>query len=586
LVDLEVIRRAVDGDADARQAVLEGCQGRALAVARGFTGDRDEAEDLAQEVLVKVYQSLSFLKEPERFWGWFETLAQRVCLGWRRRERRRELILGELCIEDEREDPSVAPDPFSGPEEALLEAERRQGIRRALRNIGAQGRKALEMFYLDGLSVQEIAGRLGVPENTVKQRLYLGRLGLREELITMPETAEERQGAVENPPLRFSLWGEKSSGDVPYNPFTLTRSLLTQQILIQIARAPKTEEEVAAAVGADRMYVADHLSELVKGELVKRLEGDRYVADFFILQKEEQESLHGLMRDVGRRDAEIIAGHIPEAREAFDRCPFEAQGFGWEDMRWVVVAVFLANLGVRRAHPEVYMIRPPVRPDGNRWFFSGQTRDVPKPKWVTGWNSSYDELGGVGHFWTPAIQKPWITVPDRRTRPVLYALADGPKDLKAVEDETGLEDVRTIAAEMVAAGYVAQEGDQLRLAVPAFTEAEDRTLCPVVDRICREVVERSRRPGLQGLDDLLDGLSFEGLRDQYPVMRAFVSSDISGYCLEALVEMGHLGTPPAEVSGTWACWAWKGEVGLISWDTQIRLRTFHKERLLWLPGPG
>ncbi|OGG43716.1 MAG: hypothetical protein A3F84_27380 [Candidatus Handelsmanbacteria bacterium RIFCSPLOWO2_12_FULL_64_10] len=521
------------------------------------------------------------MKEPGRFWGWFETLAHRVCLGWRRREQRRQLILGGLCIEDEREDPSVAPDPFSGPEEALLEAERRKGIQKALRNLGEQGRKALEMFYLDGLSVQEIAGRLRVPENTIKQRLYSGRLGLREELITMPETAEERQGAPENPPLRFSLCGEK--GNASCNPFTLTRSLLAQQVLIQIARSPKAEGEMASAVGADRIYVADHLSDLVKGELVRQVDGDRYVADFFILQKEDQESLHGWMRGIGRRDAEIIAGHIPEARGAFVRCPFEAQGFEWEDMRWIVVAVFLANLGIRRAHPEVYTVRRPIRPDGNRWFFFGQTCDVPKPKWVAGCNSSYDELGGVGHFWTPAVTKPWVFGPDRRTRPALYALVDGPKDLKTIEGETGLEDARTVAAEMVAAGYVVQEGDQLRLAVPAFTEAEDRTLCPVVDRICREVVEQSRKPGLQGLDDLLDDLGFEGLRPQYPAMRGFLSSDISGYCIEALVEMGHLGTPPAEAPGTWACWVWKGGVELVSWDAAEFRRIYHTGRPPWLP---
>ena len=562
MINTDTIERAASGDAGAFQRILAGCQDRVMDIAWRFAGDRDDAEDLAQEILLQVFRSLGSLRETERFWGWLSMLAQRVCLSRKRMEGRRRLILGDLQIEQEGEDPSVATDPFWSPDEALLDAERREGIRKALNRIGQQSRKALEMFYLDGLSLREIASDLDVSENTVKQRLHWGRNRLREEMMAMPETASERQRPASKRPLVFWLWGEHS-GDARLGPLTLTRSLMAQQILLRTAKTPKTSAELAGEVGADRVYVEDHLSALEEGELVRREGEDRYAADFFILDKEAQEEIRACAQEIGRRDAEIVAGHLQAVREAFARCPFEAQGFGWDEMCWV--AAVLLNLGVYRADPEVHAMLRPLRPDGCRWYFFGHTQDVPGGEWTLGCNTSSDGEGGVAEFWTPAIKGGGVYLPQPEERLVVYALSEGPRTAEEIGQETGVADARAAVSRLIEAGYVAKEADRLRLCVPVLTEEEDRILRPEVDRVAQEVVTRSRKPGLAetGLDGLLDRLGFSDLRSQYPCMHASMSSRISGWCLAGLVEMGHLEKPTGKPSKTWACWAWKGRVGLM-----------------------
>lgn len=378
----------------------------------------------------------------------------------------------------------------------------------------------------------------------------------------MPATAEARQRPAVEPLLEFSaggIWEGLVGAPSPFNPWTLTRSLLAQQILLQIAKEPKGVAELALAVGADQLYVLDHLSSLERAELVRPVEEDRYLADFFILDREAQQTLRARSQELGQRDAQLIAAHLPEVRQAFDQCGFEDQGFGWDDMRWLVLAVLLGNLGIHRMWPQVHHIPYPLRPDGNRWFFCGRTCDVAPERWPLMCSMSSETVGGVGCHGSRALPGKTASLPDPERRKVIFALLDGPRPVEQVESTAGEDTGRTKIAELLEAGLIDKEGSRLRLAVPVFTAAEDQILCPVVDRICQEVVARSRTTARQGLEALLDSLGFAHLKSQYVAMHGCMESAY----LEPMVEMGLLGEVPREVSGAWEHWAWKGSLGLM-----------------------
>ena len=379
----------------------------------------------------------------------------------------------------------------------------------------------------------------------------------------MPETAEVRDVATKKKPLRFRKWGGTPADQPVLNPHVLTRSLLAQQILMQISKEPKSIIQLAQEVGAGPVYVSDHLESLIACELVTEVDDGRYLADFFILQRADQQAISDRNRQVGRTDAEVIVEHLDEIQEAVRQCRFEVQGSCWDEIRWIVLPNLVANLGVRRAHAEVYAIEPPLRPAGASWYFFGETQDEPRQRWVTGCNTSCDESGGVAQFWTPTIDMPRGWLPNRQGRQVLLRLADGSMDLSTIATEVEADDVEEIAAHLIESDWAQKENGQLRTVVPIFTQADDEILSPVVDRICNEIVDRSRRPGLDGTDEVLDQMGYGHLHTQYPAMHAVVSSDISGRCLEALVEQGVLGQPPAKPSPTFGCWAWTGKINLM-----------------------
>ena len=559
-IDIAIVRRAIAGEEKAIQQTLLQVQNLAWALGRDFSGDWDEAQDLAQEILIEIARSLPELRDPDRFVAWCITLGKRVCAHWSRRQSRRRRIWDQFHLTEESADPSIAASPFVDPHVAVLEGDRRDLIVRSLKRLGTHTQETMRLFYIEEWSLSDVARRLGVSENTVKQRLYAGRRRLKEELEHMPVTAEERQHAAVDPLLDFRHTGSWTGNGEQIH--ALLRPLLVQQILLQIAKSPQTIAQVAAAIGVDRIYVEDHLSTLIMTELVRMTDDECYVADFIILDQDIQDKFDERGRIWGRVAAEKLAACLPRLRAAFDMCDLEEKGFGWDYMRWLVLPAWVASAGIRQAAPELYRIDLPLRPDGNRWVFSGRPVGTAGPKWES-WCSIITDNAecGFGSFGTPALGYKTSPIPDGggEKRAILRSLAAGPKTLDELAPE---EEDRTELVELIAGGYCRKSSDRIYLNLPLITPTVDRVLYPVVQEVCREIATQVYKPGLEGIDELLDQGGYGHLHDQYPVVMLSFISGLGNYCLAEMVELGLLGEPPTERHTAWGCWMWKGHVEL------------------------
>jgi RNA polymerase sigma-70 factor (ECF subfamily) len=156
---------------------------RAFHVARGLVGSRDDALELSQEALLKVYRARETYREGEPFLPWFQRILRNTCFSFLREQGRlkpRALHPGadpddepDWDIEDPRGDP---------PAERLEQAERAELFWRAFRTLRAQDREILALRHFDDLAYQEIAEALSIPVGTVMSRLFHARRRLREEL--------------------------------------------------------------------------------------------------------------------------------------------------------------------------------------------------------------------------------------------------------------------------------------------------------------------------------------------------------------------------------------------------------------------
>lgn len=137
-------------------------------------GPGPEVEDLAQETFVRAYRAFpGFDPEgPARVSTWLLTIATRLALDARRRKKRDPSAL----------DPDSDHASPSTPERSLERRELGQAIQRAVDQLPDDQRAALVLDEFHGLSIAEIAGVLGVPENTVKTRLFRARQRMREAL--------------------------------------------------------------------------------------------------------------------------------------------------------------------------------------------------------------------------------------------------------------------------------------------------------------------------------------------------------------------------------------------------------------------
>ena len=175
----EILRRCRQGDEPAWRELVSLYTRRVFGLAYRFTGRVDEAEDLTQEVFVKVYQTLDRFAETEgSFPAWLMTVARHHAIDhYRRRkeEHRRKA-----------DDPAILEFVASGEEgplKVLARAERVSLVHRGLRALPLDLREPLILCDLQGLPYEEASKALGIPLGTVKSRINRGRLELAKRLL-------------------------------------------------------------------------------------------------------------------------------------------------------------------------------------------------------------------------------------------------------------------------------------------------------------------------------------------------------------------------------------------------------------------
>jgi RNA polymerase sigma-70 factor, ECF subfamily len=179
LTESDLLRRCRQGDEAAWRDLVSRYTRRIFGLAYRFTARVDEAEDLTQEVFVKVYQTLDRFEESTGSFGaWLMTVARNQAIDHyrRRREERKRRT----------DDPEVLDVVASGAEGPLRELEREERVQlvhRGLRALPQDLREPLILCDLQGLPYEEIAGILGLPLGTVKSRINRGRLELAKRLL-------------------------------------------------------------------------------------------------------------------------------------------------------------------------------------------------------------------------------------------------------------------------------------------------------------------------------------------------------------------------------------------------------------------
>jgi RNA polymerase sigma-70 factor (ECF subfamily) len=181
--DEKLMLRVGQGERAAFNEIVRRYTKRMINLAYQITGDRDLAEDLAQETFFRAYKSAERYTEIAKFSTWLYTIAINLCRNELRRRKFRPFSLEEMA---EREDEGKLrvdiADESSKPDSDLERKEVTYHVRRAIASVPSKFRMALVLRDIQGLSYEEIGGILGLPEGTVKSRINRGRLRVKQVL--------------------------------------------------------------------------------------------------------------------------------------------------------------------------------------------------------------------------------------------------------------------------------------------------------------------------------------------------------------------------------------------------------------------
>jgi RNA polymerase sigma-70 factor (ECF subfamily) len=188
--DAQLIERCLEKDNAAWEQVVVRFKRKVFHIAYKFTGKHDEAEDLTQEIFLKVFKSLDKFHRDADFGTWLTSVARNYCIDrYRANKREKEVLVDDLVAFD------LAPaSPGSNPHRALEDRDRRSFLRRGLEALPSKLREAVVLRDLQGLSYQEMADRLGLPEGTVKSRINRGREELSRLLLRAQQAQRGRSG--------------------------------------------------------------------------------------------------------------------------------------------------------------------------------------------------------------------------------------------------------------------------------------------------------------------------------------------------------------------------------------------------------
>jgi RNA polymerase sigma-70 factor (ECF subfamily) len=173
--DEKVIERCLQGDDAAWETVVNQYAKRIYNLTYRYTSRQDEAEDLTQEIFIRVYQNLkSFRSDSGTFQSWIMKVGRNLIIDHYRRTRRYQQAAGT----EEMETMNLKDDKVPNPQRVAEQSEASRFLSEGLRALSPELKEAIILRDLEGMAYLEIAELLGIPEGTVKSRINRARLEL------------------------------------------------------------------------------------------------------------------------------------------------------------------------------------------------------------------------------------------------------------------------------------------------------------------------------------------------------------------------------------------------------------------------
>ena len=180
-----LVKAAASGDRGAMERLLVRAQEAAYRFSLLVCGHAEDAEDVMQDALLKTYQHVGHISEPEAFRTWLYTTVRNACLMKRRRRAGEPSAFVSVERGIETNDGTVpvdVPDPSRSMDQRLVDGWIDNRLHEALKRLPPRYRMVVVMREIEGLSTREVATVTGISEANVKTRLRRAHLMLRKQL--------------------------------------------------------------------------------------------------------------------------------------------------------------------------------------------------------------------------------------------------------------------------------------------------------------------------------------------------------------------------------------------------------------------
>jgi RNA polymerase sigma factor (sigma-70 family) len=179
LNDNEIISKVLSGDRQAFALLVDRYQRYVFTLTLRFLKTREDAEEVAQDVFIKVYRSLADFRGASKFSTWLYTIVNTTCITFLRKKKLETHSLDNEKVFE------AADSIDSGMRANLVEQKSRVAmVNKAIQLLNTDDAEVLTLFYKGEQTLDEIAAILGIEPNTAKVRLHRARTRLRDKMET------------------------------------------------------------------------------------------------------------------------------------------------------------------------------------------------------------------------------------------------------------------------------------------------------------------------------------------------------------------------------------------------------------------
>ena len=280
------------------------------------TSNREDAEDLSQDILTELIKSVGNIRDDKAFYAFMWSVAGNVYKQWYRKKLR-----DSAC---------ELPEDIPAKEEAEEDNRELYLLRRELTLLSEKYRRATILYYIEGRSCGEIAHRLAISESMVKYLLFKSRNILKEGM-SMERTLGELSY---NPKSLIPLY----HGQGPNYFCSFMESKIRQNIISACYNDALTVQQISLETGIPLPYLDDEIRALTDKQILVK-EGYHYKTNVIIVTSQCADEIRRALAKYHTRIADGMERFLTDALEQYKMIGFEGSDFSENTLRWQMMSV-------------------------------------------------------------------------------------------------------------------------------------------------------------------------------------------------------------------------------------------------------
>ena len=529
------------------------------------TADSHEAEELCSDIIFALVKSAQQEGEIKEIYPFIWRVARNVYADFS--EKKRQTVERSYAGNPEEELLLMeAPESVESVIEASLEEEedvyQLKRIYRQISFLTKAYRDVMVAFYLDGLSVKDIAAIYGAKETTIKQRLFSARNLIRQELdekgTGTVEMSDKEKKPVAFQKIDYEIWGTgmPTTGD----PREVCTRQLSKQVVWLCKNKPRTAKEISEELNLPMMYAEEELDIQVYGEkgnygLLKKLPDGRYINNFVLLDAKELEEMEKVYYKRIPSICEKVIAYVEQNKEIYLSFPYWNKKVDLNLVLWqhVHTMAYIFNGLVENLLEKEYFADVEL---SNRPFTCFGYRNEPdRRNFGVGFDQSYGE--NICGYSKVIAENLYFSKINAHFHCGGEAMLDAKLQLairavKGLEISSLSEAEQEQAAKAIAEGYLYREGDILHTKILVCDMDDWMNLTKLNDGLIQEYKPEVKEVAAE-IAALIKKYVPEHVLGDYKRANGLAAMPVLDTLIDTLIDKGFM-TAPENGVGAEGCW--------------------------------